>query len=146
MENKAEKRKSRILPLILMMIVAFGLGAFFIAAKLQPDKFGGLFQKPVVEYTQDLGTFTFNVNEKRAYGQLNITVGYSNEKKAEQVVMKVPAMQDTIISTLVNISRDELLNAENLQKNKEILLEKINSKFEEPIVENLYITDLKVGS
>lgn len=149
----AKKKRLRgfqkvILILLMLVLVAAGagLGVFYINTGGLPFGLQRLLEKPQVELMMPAESFLVNLKDDRAMHYLKATVvlSYLDNKDQSLINQSIPQIRDVVIQYLRGLSRNDIMDAGNLEIIRLDLLDQINLIFGREVVHRLYFSDFLI--
>lgn len=149
----AKKKRLRgfqkvILILLIVILVAAGAGlsVFYINTGGLPFGLQRLLEKPQVELMMPAESFLVNLKDDRAMHYLKATVvlSYLDGKDQSLINQSTPQIRDVVIQYLRGLSRNDIMDAGNLEIIRLDLLDQINLIFGREVVYRLYFSDFLI--
>lgn len=140
------KKVILILLMILLIAAGVGLGVFYWNTGALPFGLQRLIEKPQVELMMPAESFLVNLKEDRAMHYLKTTVvlSYLDSKDQAVIEQNIPQIRDVVIQYLRGLSRDDIMDAGNLEILRLDLLDQINLIFGREAVHRLYFSDFLI--
>ncbi|MZQ99591.1 MAG: hypothetical protein GT601_18135 [Acidaminobacter sp.] len=135
-----------ILFLILIMAAGTGLGVYYVNTGALPFGLQRLIEKPQVELMMPAESFLVNLKDDRAMHYLKATVvlSYFESKDQALISQSTPQIRDVVIQYLRGLSRNDIMDAGNLEIIRLDLLDQINLIFGREVVHSLYFSDFLI--
>jgi len=131
---------------ILLIASGVGLGVVYMRTGTLPFGLQGLIEKPQVEQMMPMESFLVNLKDDRAMHYLKTTVVLSYLDSKDQVLIdqSIPQIRDVVIQYLRGLSRNDIMDAGNLEIIRLDLLDQINLIFGRDVVHSLYFSDFLI--
>lgn len=148
---KKKKRKILILVGIVLLSALLGVGIYlYLTDGLPAPIQEALAKDEPPEITYVVGDFIVNLsgNRGRDYLKASLALGYTLEGGQEILTAKNDQIRDTIISSLMSKSREEILDIQAREAIKKEITEEVNKWFKEDLegdlIEDVYFTEYLV--
>ena len=137
-----------ILVLLILLLVAagVGLGVYYVNTGALPSGLQRLIEKPQVELMMPAESFLVNLKDDRTMHYLKATVvlSYLDDKDQSLINQSIPQIRDVVIQYLRGLSRNDIMDAGNLEIIRLDLLDQINLIFGRDVVHRLYFSDFLI--
>jgi flagellar protein FliL len=144
--NKKSKKLAIIL-IVMTVVVAIGaIAVVFVTKGGNLTALAASFQKNE-EYVLQMDSFVVNLSktdQTNNYLKVQISLVYTDKKKADKLTLKSSQIRDVIIKDLMEYTSEQLLGAGGLDNAKEKLKSDINKELGEEMVTGIYITDFLI--
>lgn len=148
--NDVKKKKSKLkLIIIIILIIAVLFLGGFIYLKATDTTINDIMQSFVKEEQLTMSLEEFVVNLKspanmRSYLKIKIGLMYTDSGKTEMLTANTSKIRDIILDNLREREYEDVTTNEGIDKLKKDIIEELNSSFGEPIIKEVYITDIIV--
>lgn len=151
--NKKEKKginSNLLLVISIPLLVAIGVlaGGFITGANPQIVSGSQVPSAQVAEQTVTLEEFLLNLESPKNnhnYIRLQVALSSRLEGGEERINENLDKIRDNLIHTVSRLTVEDVYNDEvGTQKLKEILKKSLNDLFEDPIIDDVYITNIVV--
>ena len=151
--NRKERKginSNLLLVISIPLLVAIGVlaGGFITDANPQIGSGSQASAAQVTEQTVTLEEFLLNLESPKNnhnYIRLQVTLSSRLEGGEERINENLDKIRDSLIHTVSRLTVDDVYNDEvGTQKLKEVLKKSLNDLFEDPIIDDVYITNIVV--
>jgi len=148
--NDVKKKKSKLkFIIIIILIIAVLFLGVFIYLKVTDTTINDIMQSFVKEEQLTMSLEEFVVNLKspanmRSYLKIKIGLMYTDSGKTEMLTANTSKIRDIILDNLREREYEDVTTNEGIDKLKKDIIEELNSSFGEPIIKEVYITDIIV--
>lgn len=151
--NKKERKginSNLLLVISIPLLVAIGVlaGSFITGANPQIVSGSQAPAAQVAEQTVTLEEFLLNLESpknKHNYIRLQVSLSSRLEGGEDRINENLDKIRDNLIHTVSRLTVEDVYNDEvGTQKLKEILKKSLNDLFEDPIIDDVYITNIVV--
>lgn len=148
--NDVKKKKSKLkLIIIIILIIAVLFLGGFIYLKATDTTINDIMQSfdKEEQLTMSLEEFVVNLKSPanmRSYLKIKIGLMYTDSGKTEMLTANTSKIRDIILDNLREREYEDVTTNEGIDKLKKDIIEELNSSFGEPIIKEVYITDIIV--
>ena len=148
-KNAKKKRpKLKILIIIILLIVVLLLGGF-IYLQVTDTTIADIMESfnKEEQLTMSLDEFLVNLKSPanmRNYLKVKISLMYTDSSKTEMLTANTSKIRDIILDNLRGRGYEDVTTNEGIDTLKKDIIEDLNNSFEEPIIKEVYITDIIV--
>ena len=148
-KNAKKKRpKLKILIIIILLIVVLLLGGF-IYLQVTDTTIADIMESfnKEEQLTMSLDEFLVNLKSPanmRNYLKVKISLMYTDSSKTEMLTANTSKIRDIILDNLRGRGYEDVTTNEGIDALKKDIIEDLNNSFEEPIIKEVYITDIIV--
>lgn len=148
-KNAKKKRpKLKILIIIILLIVVLFLGGF-IYLQVTDTTIADIMESfdKEEQLTMSLDEFLVNLKSPanmRNYLKVKISLMYTDSSKTEMLTANTSKIRDIILDNLRGRGYEDVTTNEGIDTLKKDIIEDLNNSFEEPIIKEVYITDIIV--
>ncbi|TFZ39928.1 flagellar basal body-associated FliL family protein [Soehngenia longivitae] len=148
-KNAKKKRpKLKILIIIILLIVILLLGGF-IYLQVTDTTIADIMESfnKEEQLTMSLDEFLVNLKSPanmRNYLKVKISLMYTDSSKTEMLTANTSKIRDIILDNLRGRGYEDVTTNEGIDTLKKDIIEDLNNSFEEPIIKEVYITDIIV--
>ncbi|HOK63032.1 MAG TPA: flagellar basal body-associated FliL family protein [Soehngenia sp.] len=148
--NDVKKKKSKLkLIIIIILIIAVLFLGVFIYLKVTDTTINDIMQSfdKEEQLTMSLEEFVVNLKSPanmRSYLKIKIGLMYTDSGKTEMLTANTSKIRDIILDNLREREYEDVTTNEGIDKLKKDIIEELNSSFGEPIIKEVYITDIIV--
>ncbi|TJX66261.1 flagellar basal body-associated FliL family protein [Soehngenia saccharolytica] len=147
-EVKKKKSKLKLIIIIVLIIAVLFLGAF-IYLKVTDTTIADIMKSfdKEEQLTMSLDEFVVNLKSPanmRSYLKVKISLMYTDSSKTEMLMINTSKIRDIILDNLREREYEEVTTNEGIDALKKDIIEELNNTFGEPIIKELYITDIIV--
>jgi flagellar basal body-associated protein FliL len=145
---KKKRPKLKILVIIILVIVVLLLGGF-IYLQVTDTTIADIMESfdKEEQLTMSLDEFLVNLKSPanmRNYLKVKISLMYTDSSKTEMLISNTSKIRDIILENLRGLEYEDVTTNEGINALKRDIIEDLNNSFEEPIIKEVYITDIIV--
>jgi len=145
---KKKRPKLKILIIIILAIVVLFLGGF-IYLRVTDTTIADIMESfdKEEQLTMTLEEFLVNLKSPanmRSYLKVKISLMYTDSSKTEMLIANTSKIRDIILDNLRGRGYEDVTTNEGIDALKKDIIEDLNNSFEEPIIKEVYITDIIV--
>jgi flagellar FliL protein len=145
---KKKRPKLKILIIIILVLVVLLLGGF-IYLQVTDSTIADIMESFEKEEQLTMSLEEFLVNLKspanmRNYLKVKISLMYTDSSKTEMLIANTSKIRDIILNNLRGLEYEDVTTNEGIDILKNDIIDDINNSFGEPIIKEVYITDIIV--
>jgi flagellar FliL protein len=145
---KKKRPKLKILIIIILVLVVLLLGGF-IYLQVTDTTIADIMESFDKEEQLTMSLEEFLVNLKspanmRNYLKVKISLMYTDSSKTEMLIANTSKIRDIILNNLRGLEYEDVTTNEGIDILKNDIIDDINNSFGEPIIKEVYITDIIV--
>lgn len=145
---KKKRPKLKILVIIILVIVVLLLGGF-IYLQVTDTTIADIMESfdKEEQLTMSLDEFLVNLKSPanmRNYLKVKISLMYTDSSKTEMLISNTSKIRDIILENLRGLEYEDVTTNEGINALKRDIIEDLNNSFGEPIIKEVYITDIIV--
>jgi flagellar FliL protein len=145
---KKKRPKLKILIIIILVLVVLLLGGF-IYLQVTDSTIADIMESFEKEEQLTMSLEEFLVNLKspanmRNYLKVKISLMYTDSSNTEMLIANTSKIRDIILNNLRGLEYEDVTTNEGIDILKNDIIDDINNSFGEPIIKEVYITDIIV--
>jgi flagellar basal body-associated protein FliL len=152
-EPKPKKKKNKKIVIIIVLVIVILLSAIglFVYSRVADKPISEIFSQFAPEETEHvvpLEEFLVNLNseygDSKQYLRINMSLMYTDSKQTEKIQANISLIRDLVISSLREITIENVLLEETMTSFKQTTMESINDSLGQGLIKEVYITDVIV--